>query len=232
MVLACDFLQADSLWRILSLAGNIQSLAKNAMVSFLAVGTYSYSAGCRSDFRGSPMIRPATIEDLKPIYYMIERYHKEALDRRGYPVTFDYLKVLSQLYHWLVNESCINFIANHGVILGEIGTTWFGDNSVSRTHVLYVEPQHRNGLLARALLKRFDEEAEKRGALFALWDNWSGMIDGDMLDKFLARCGYSVQGSVYIKDLGGRNHGSVDGVSSTYYSGSRAFVGQDDGRPS
>jgi GNAT superfamily N-acetyltransferase len=151
------------------------------------------------------MIRRATVEDIRAVYDMIEGYYREAAER--YPqLKFDREKVVIQLGNWLWNtETGFSFIDDeaNGMLLGELMETWWGGDKIGNIRALYVKPEHRNGLLARNLLRTFEQHVEARGAIGATWDNFGGISTPKMLDPFARACGYSVHGSLYLKLLGG-----------------------------
>ena len=151
------------------------------------------------------MIRPATVDDILPIFNMVEGYYREAIDKRGYPLKWDREKVVIYLGNLLYRDTALNFIAENGegVILGEVAETWFGPNVMAQPHILYVKPEHRNGLIARALLRRFEKEALKRKALFVLWEFESGVSDADMLSGLMKCLHYEFQGPIYRKTFWG-----------------------------
>jgi GNAT superfamily N-acetyltransferase len=156
------------------------------------------------------VIRPATIDDIRQIYDWIEAYHKEAMAKLGMNLDWDREMAVIQLGNWLWHDEFnINLIADHGCMLGEVKRNWFGKDRIGDPYVLYVDPKHRNGFTARLLMKRFEQECRRLGAIAISWDNWAGITDGDMLTSFLAYLGYQERGKVYSKIFGG-NNGSVD----------------------
>ncbi len=150
------------------------------------------------------MIRKATIEDIKPIYDMIEAYFHEAVDKRSYPITWDQEMAVIHLGNLLWRDTALNFIVENGsgVILGEMKETWFGKNIVGKPSVLYVKPEHRNGLIARALVRRFEKEALAGGAFAVLWEFESGLSDNGMLNGLMNNLKYEYQGPIYRKIFG------------------------------
>jgi hypothetical protein len=146
------------------------------------------------------LIRRATIEDIRPIFDMIAAYHDEAVKHHGLPLDFDPDSVVAQLGTWLWRtEYQINLVADGGVMLGEVQTTWFGNNLFGKPHAIYIYPKHRNGLLARAFIRRFDREAKALGALGVIWDNWAGISDRNMLGSLMEKFGYFENGQVFAK---------------------------------
>ncbi len=152
------------------------------------------------------MIRPATVEDIKPIYDMMFNYYREAVEKTGYDFfTWSEEKAVIYLGNVLWNQDGLNFISenNEGAIIGSMGETWFGPNRMAKPAALYVHPEHRNGLLARALLRRFDKEATARGAIAILWEFEIGLSDSRMVGGLMKSLGYEYQGPIYKKIFGG-----------------------------
>ena len=167
------------------------------------------------------MIRNATPEDLPALYSLIESYYKEARATRGYLISFKWEKVANQIWTWLHNKNCVIFLADHGMLAGNIQETWFGETVVAHLEVCYVERPFRNGITARRLINRFNQIAEERGAICSFWDDWAGITEGDMLEQYLEKLGYSIQGHVYRKDFANAVHCPI---YSPYCSGSGAAV--------
>ena len=147
------------------------------------------------------MIRKATVEDIRPIYDMMETYFKEALDKRGYPLKWDQEATVIYLGNLLWKDTGLNFVSENleGMVLGEMMTTWFGPNLMGSPAALYVKPEHRNGLIARALFRRFEQEAQARGAIAISWDFWAGVSNVGMIDGMLKKLNYKYQGNIYYK---------------------------------
>jgi GNAT superfamily N-acetyltransferase len=158
------------------------------------------------------MIRRATVDDIRPIYEMIEAYFHEAIEKRNYPLGWDRERVVIYLGNLLWKETGLNFVSenNEGVVLGEMMATWFGGDLMGSPAALYVKPEHRNGLIARALFRRFEQEARAQGAIAISWDFWAGVSDNKMIDGMLKRLGYQYQGAIYYKIFDEVSHGSVD----------------------
>ena len=148
------------------------------------------------------MIRTATVEDIRPIYEMMKAYYDEAIEKRRYPLAWSEEKAVIQLGNWLWNrETGLNFISQsgEGVLLGELSQTWFGGDRMGNPHALFVKREHRNGLIARALLRRFEREAIARGAIAITWDFWAGVSDVKMIDGLMRSLGYVFHGRIYRK---------------------------------
>lgn len=155
------------------------------------------------------MIRHATVDDLRRMYEFIEQYYKEAREKRKYAISFNWEKVANHIWTWLHNDFCVNLITDHGMLTGEIQPAWFSDDVIAHLHVCFVEKPYRNGITARGMIRRFNEIAEGRGALWSYWDDWAGITEGDMLEQFLEKLGYEVHGNVYRKEFPNAIHRSI-----------------------
>lgn len=100
----------------------------------------------------------------------------------------------------LKHPNVISYISDDGVILGELSTTWFGPNKVGRGVLWYVKPEARNGILARRLLKAFDDEARKRGATM-VFNDLHNAANLEMIDGFVKKCGYRNYSKSYLKEF-------------------------------
>ena len=159
------------------------------------------------------MIRKATVEDIRPIYDMIEAYFHEALEKRHYPLKWNQEKVVIFLGNLLWKDSGVSFISenNEGMVLGEMQETWFGGDLMGSPSALYVKPEHRNGLIARALFRRFEKEVIARGGIAISWDFWAGVTNVSVIDGMLKALDYKYQGNIYYKFFDGGDYaGSVN----------------------
>lgn len=170
-------------------------------------------------------MRRATPDDLKELYLMAEAYHKEYSARmKRAPFGFEWVKMASQLYHWLRAEASINYIAEHGAIMGEVRETFFSHDKVGYVHWCYVRPEYRNGLVFRGLVGALTDEAKERGAKYVYWDDWAGMTDSKMLSKFLGHFGFKIQGNVNTLILEGNHNANDNPVYSPYCRSSGAPI--------
>ena len=167
------------------------------------------------------------MDDFGAIYAMAEAYHKEYCARMKHaPFGFEWQKCASQIYNWLQADTSINYIADHGCILGQIAEPWFSNDKLGQPFWSYVWPDYRNGIVFRSLVKAFVEEAKKRGAVYVIWDDSNGMTDTRMLSKFLSHFGFRSIGNVNRLFLEENHHAVYDTVYSPYSSGSGAVVGE------
>ena len=102
----------------------------------------------------------------------------------------------------LKHPGLISYIADDGIIMGELSQPWFGKTPVARGIVWYVRPEARNGILARNLMRAFDKEAKERGAHYSRMelDNAAHI---DTIDGFFKKMNYRDYSRIYLKDLQG-----------------------------
>ena len=114
-------------------------------------------------------------------------------------VSFDYEMVLNFMEKSLKNPDLISFIAEEGVIMGEVAHTWWGPNEIANGGIWYVSPEARNGILARALLRAFDEEAASRGAVYSRM-SLDNPAHFKIVDGLYHLSGYRDYSKIYVKD--------------------------------
>lgn len=160
------------------------------------------------------MIRKATIEDGKAVYDMAFAYWREANETGKCPFPWDSERAVIHIGNKLWSEKGLSFISENGegAILGEIGETWFGPTKMAQPSILYVKPEHRNGLIARALLRRFEAEAIKVGAKIILWEFETAITDCRILGGLMKKLKFEYQGPIYKKFIGGNDHASDSGI--------------------
>lgn len=172
------------------------------------------------------MIRAATVEDIRPIVDMVRAYYVEGVNKFGFPLHWSEQKVVIYIGNLLWRQDTgLNFIASggQGVILGEVGETWFGDNKIARPAFLYVKPEERNGLIARALLRRFEKRAAALGALMVVWDFDTGVTDGRLLGGLMKALKYEITGPICRKVFE-VNYATNSSVHPAHHSGGRAVA--------
>jgi len=147
------------------------------------------------------VIRPATISDGAEIYAMIEQYFIEAVKARKYPLIWSEESAKIFLGNLLYKPTSLSFVSENleGVLLGEMSTTWFGPNLMGNPVALYVKPEHRNGLIARALIRAFENETRSRGGMAVSFDFWAGVTDNRIVAGLMNVLGYSYQGPIFYK---------------------------------
>lgn len=147
------------------------------------------------------MIVPATPDHAVQIYHMLKQYFDECVTKCDYSIKWDMEQAALHIMSLLQSDSNMSFITSGGtgILLGRIGEMWFGKNPIAKPEALYVKPEHRNGLTARALLRAFDRAAQERGAQYILWEFETGLSDSQMLGGLMEKMGYEYQGPIYKK---------------------------------
>src|SRR5262245_18172747 len=141
-------------------------------------------------------MRPGTIEDLPEILEMVVDYYIEnqTLNRHG--VDFDVAKAKGYIQGMLTHPDGICYVAEDGVVLGNITEPWFGHRKFANGWVLYVRPRARNGLLARALLNKFEAAAP---GCYVSWQFYND-THKELINGLMRRLGYQENGFIFTKD--------------------------------
>lgn len=143
-------------------------------------------------------MRKATPDDLMTILEMVVDYYMENQSINHYNVDFDVQKAKTYVQSLLQNPDAICYVADDGLVMGDVTEPWFSRRKFARGWVLYVRPKARNGLLARALLNKFYEEAKARDA-FVSWDFYND-THKQLIDGLMRVLGYKENGHIFTKD--------------------------------
>src|SRR5262245_16712420 len=141
-------------------------------------------------------MKRATVEDLPEILEMIVDYYIENQSINKHGVDFDVGKARSYITTLLTQPDGICFVADDGVVLGNIAEPWFGHRKFANGWVLYVRPRARNGLLARALLHKFEESAPD---CYVSWQFYND-THKQLINGLMRRLGYQENGFIFTKD--------------------------------
>ena len=145
-------------------------------------------------------MRKTTPEDGPEILEMLTDYFIENQHIMPMNIKLDIKNCRQFLETALGHGDLISFIADDGVIMGDLAQTWFGPNRVARGALWYVRPRARNGLLARRLLNAFDDEAKERGAIYSKQD-----LDNPahlrLIERFVGHCGYREFSKSFLKEF-------------------------------
>lgn len=161
-------------------------------------------------------MRKATPFDLMEILEMVVDYYIENQSINHYDVAFDMPKARAYVSGLLHNPDGICYMADDGVVLGDVTEPWFSKRKFARGWVLYVRPKARNGILARALLNKFYEEAKARGA-FVSWDFYND-THKEVINGLMRKLGYKENGYIFTKDTKeGSAHGVFTPDAASYY---------------
>lgn len=146
------------------------------------------------------IIRAAENRDIARIVEMAERMAKES---NFSSLSFSPERVASMCKTLISNGFAV--VAEHdgeiiGGMLGDIHIPWFSGDSMGTDLGLYIEPQHRNGLLAAKLIKRFEDWCIGFGAKQIRPGISTGSPSAERLYKAL---GYQATGVQFLKMVGG-----------------------------
>lgn len=143
-------------------------------------------------------MRKTTPQDGADILEMLTDYYIENQKKMPMKVNFDIPTVRKFLEQALTHPNLISYIADDGIVFGELSETWFGPNKVSRGLVWYVKPKARNGILAKNLLEAFDDEARERGAIYGRMeiDNPANL---PTVGRMLKHAGYDQFSNIYLR---------------------------------
>ena len=139
-------------------------------------------------------------QDVNRILEFLMEYFIENQKQMPMKISFDVPQTRAFITHALNHPDLISYISDNGVILGELGETWFGPNKVARGLIWYVKPAARNGILARRLLKAFNDEAKARGARYAKQDLDNPASIGKV-DGLVKLAGYRDFSKTYLMEL-------------------------------
>jgi len=85
-----------------------------------------------------------------------------------------------------------------GVMMGDVHTPWYSTERVGIDLTLYVEPEHRNGMMAVRMIKRFEEWCIGMGATQLR----PGIGTGDLnVVRLYEALGYRSVGQWFLKDV-------------------------------
>ncbi len=145
-------------------------------------------------------MRKATSKDVAQITWWFKEYFDEAQQIMGMNVKLDLRTVRAFFEKTLGQRDLISYIGEDGVIMGELGHTWWGPNTIANGGIWYVTPEARNGIFARALLKAFDEEAAARGAVYSRMalDNPAHV---KAVEGLYHLAGYQDYSKIYVKEF-------------------------------
>lgn len=149
------------------------------------------------------MIREATIEDLKAIVYLGERFHQEA-HREG-ETMYDHIEAYKGLYE--LHKTGILLVYDiDGEIVGTIGgtlfTLWYDKvNLIGEERFWYVDRPYRNGLVGVKLLRAFEKEVKRQGATRCIMISEAAMGNNDIVHNMYERMGYTTFETGFIKSI-------------------------------
>lgn len=144
------------------------------------------------------MIRNATLEDIPRLAQM----GADFIEQSSF-ASFEYSpERLAQHVKVLIAHGFIVVAEKDGVVIGtmmgDVMTPWYTHERMGIDHVLYIEAQHRNGLIAAKMIKRFEAWCKEMGAKQIR----PGVSTGDPgALRLYQGLGYEVVGNCYKKEV-------------------------------
>lgn len=149
---------------------------------------------------GTPQVRAIKPQDAPQVVEFLFAYFLEHQRLAPLNICMDILWTRRFLDMALSNQNVIGFIAENGVILGEVCYTWFGPNMTAKGFLWYVRPEARGGWLAWRLLKAFDKATRERGARYS-FQELHNPTHRHIAEKLFHRAGYKDYSASYLKEL-------------------------------
>jgi L-amino acid N-acyltransferase YncA len=144
------------------------------------------------------MIRNATLEDIPEIIKgglsMVEETSYKHVDYSPERVEATCKLLMAQGFI-MVAEKNGEVV---GAMLGDVYTPWYTTDSMGIDYCIYIKPEHRNGMIAARLIKRFEEWCIAMGAKQIRPGIGTGNKNVSRLYKAL---GYRVVGECFLKDI-------------------------------
>ena len=144
------------------------------------------------------MIRPATHEDIPRIVEMGRHLH----DLTNYKhVTYSPERVAKTVETMIAAGFAV--VAEKdgevvGAMMGDVYTPWYTTDPMGIDYTLYIEPEHRNGLLTMKMIKRFEAWCIAMGVKQIR----PGIGTGDEgAARLYEALGYKRAGSWFLKDI-------------------------------
>lgn len=146
------------------------------------------------------MIRKATLEDVPHIVRMGERLHHES--------SFSSISYcgerVAQIASVLISNGFAVVVEKDGEVIGgmmgDVVVPWYSTERMGIDYSLYIEPEHRNGMLAVKLVKMFEEWCLTMGAVQIR----PGVSTGHMsAGKLYRALGYEQVGECFVKNIRG-----------------------------
>lgn len=144
------------------------------------------------------MIRPAKISDIATLVILGQQMHDETSYKH---VTYSPERVAATCELMISNGFIV--VAEKegqivGVMMGDVHTPWYTTDSMGIDYCLYIYPQHRHGIAAMRMIKRFEEWCIAMGATQVR----PGIGTGDLsVAKLYEKLGYKNVGNWYLKDV-------------------------------
>lgn len=144
------------------------------------------------------MIRNAIESDIPKLIEMGQKLHDESTYKH---VTYSSERVASTCR--LMMNSGFLVVAEKddevvGVMMGDVYTPWYSTDSMGIDFTLYIYPEHRNGITAMRMIKKFEQWCIGMGAKQIR----PGIGTGDLsVAKLYEALGYKSVGQWFLKDI-------------------------------
>ena len=151
------------------------------------------------------MIRNATIDDIKQIVYLGERFYNESHDVDEIPYDpIDTYKSILEIYN---GDHGILLVAEQdgqivGITAGLVFSWYFNSSHKTGQELFwYVHPDYRKGTIGIRLLKELERQAKEKGATTFIMVSEELMGNHDYMEKLYHKLGYHNYESAYIRNL-------------------------------
>lgn len=144
------------------------------------------------------MIRPAELADIPKLVELGLKLHAES--SYNY-ITYSDDKV-KKTCEMLIKQGFANVAVQNGevigVMLGDVYSPWYSEDITGLDYTLYIEPEHRNGLIAVKLVKAFENWCISMGAKQIRPGVGTGHAGAIRLYKAM---GYHSVGEYFLKNI-------------------------------
>jgi ribosomal protein S18 acetylase RimI-like enzyme len=144
------------------------------------------------------MIRNATPADIPKLVEMGQRLHDESNYSH---VTYSPERVKATCL-LMMNQGFLVVSEKNGVVvgvmMGDVQTAWYTNERMGFDLTLYIEPEHRSGLMAARMIRQFEQWCKAMGATQIRPGVSTGSESASKLYKAL---GYVVTGEQFLKDI-------------------------------
>lgn len=144
------------------------------------------------------MIRQATVDDIPRVVEMGRRLNQESSYQHveySPERVAETCKVMISAGFFVVAEKEGHVV---GAMMGDVYTPWYSTDKLGLDYTFYVEPEHRNGLMAVKMVKMFEEWCIGMGAKQIRPGVGTGNPSAVRLYNAL---GYKQVGAWFLKDI-------------------------------
>ena len=151
------------------------------------------------------MIRDARHADVLRMIELGQAMHAESKYRC---YDFDRLKLANTISDLIVSDRGIAIVAEVdggivGALIGYLAEHYFGNNLAAYGLALFIDPEHRNGMVGPRLIKQYVEQAQVNGAAEIVFANTTG-YEKERVGRLFERLGFNHDG--YVFSMQGRAH--------------------------